>query len=220
MPQIAIIDDNVDLSGTLKKTLSHYLKKFGSSFTVITQQPFHDISLYFDFVTENEICLLVLDERLNDKPSLDGKPVHYLGNQLVLELRKQLKDFPIVMITTFSDEDDVRARESQFEYMLKRDDITDDETVANLYIPRIIRAAQRYLDSNNKELTEYNDLTKKIAAGETSEELLERLEALQVKLELPIIGYDDRAAWLEKYEEHINHLETLKSKVENILKGK
>jgi len=218
MPQIAIIDDNVDLSGTLKKTILHYLKKFGSDFTVITQQPFHDIGLYFDYVKDNEICLLILDERLNDKPSLDGVPVDYLGNQLVLELRKQLKDFPIIMITTFADEDELLEKESEFEYMLKRDDITDDENVANLYIPRIIRAGQRYLDSNNKELTEYNELTKKIAAGEISKESIDRLEALQVKLELPIIGYDDRATWLDQYETHLNELEKLKLKVERMLK--
>lgn len=220
MPQIAIIDDNVDLSGTLKKTLNYYFKKFGSDFTVITQQPFHDINEYFQYVQKNEICLLILDERLNDKPSIDGSPVNYLGNQLVIELRKQLKDFPIVMITTFSDEDDVQEKQSEFEYLLKRDDITDNESVANLYIPRIIRAAQRYLELNNKELTEYNLLTQKVAAGETSAENLKQLEALQTKLGLPVIGYDDRGAWLEKYEEHIKDLDTLKSKLEDIIKQK
>lgn len=219
MPQIAIIDDNVDLSGTLKKTIAHYFKKFGSTFSVITQQPFHDIDDYFGFVDANDICLLILDERLNDKPTMDGNPVHYLGNELVVELRKQLKDFPIIMITTFSDQDDVQAKENEFEYLLNRDDITANEETANLYIPRIIRAAQRYLDTNNKELSEYNELTKKIAAGNSTAGDIDRLEALQIKLELPIVGFDDRKVWLDQYEGHIKELETLKALIDKKIKG-
>ena len=219
MPQIAIIDDNPELSGTLKKTIEHYLKKFGSNLTVINQYPFSEIGKYFAFVAENDVCLLILDERLNDQATPEGSPVNYKGNQLVTELRKQLKDFPIMMITTFSSEEDLLDKESEFEYLLNRDDITLNEETANLYIPRLIRSAQRFLESNNKELSEYNELTQRIAGGEKKPELVQRLEALQVKLELPTAGFDDRKAWLDQYEKHIEELESLKKELYSKIKG-
>ena len=219
MPQIAIIDDNPELSGTLKKTIEHHLKKFGSNLTVISQYPFSEIGKYFSFVAENDVCLLILDERLNDQATPEGSPVNYKGNQLVTELRKQLKDFPIMMITTFSSEEDVLDKESEFEYLLNRDDITLNEETANLFIPRLIRSAQRFLESNNKELSEYNELTQRIAGGETNPEIVQRLEALQVKLELPTAGFDDRKAWLDQYEKHIEELEALKKELYSKIKG-
>ena len=220
MTKIAIIDDNPELRGTLKKAIEHYLKKFGSNLTVIDQYPFCNIGQYFDFIKENDVCLLVLDERLNDQATPEGSPVDYKGHQLVTELRMQLKDFPILMITTYSNEADLLEKENEFEYLLNRDDITLNEETANLYIPRVIRSAQRYLDANNKELSEYNILTKRVAAGETSLENIQRLEALQVKLELPSIGFDDRAFWLEQYSKHIEELETLKKELFSKIKTK
>lgn len=219
MPNIAIIDDNPESSGTLKKTLDHHLKKFGSNLSVIVQYPFADPNKYFDFIAVNDVCLLILDERLNDQATPEGSPVDYKGNQLVGQLRKQLKDFPILMITTYSNEDDVLEKESEFEYLLNRDDITLNKETANLYIPRLIRSAQRFLDSNNKELSEYNELTQRVASGETSPELIQRLEALQVKLELPNSGFDDRKVWLDQYAKHIEELEALKKELYTKIKG-
>lgn len=213
MPQIAIIDDNLDQSGTLKKTLDHYLHKFGSNLAVITQFPFDKIEYYFDFIEANEICVLILDERLNDQSGPDSGPVDYKGNELVSELRKRLKDFPIFMVTTYAPDDDLLAKFNQFEYILTRQEITEDDDGGFKYVPIIIRSAQRFLDSNNKELSEFNELTKIVAGGNNDPVVLDRLKALQVKLELPIIGYNDRNAWLDQYEVHIKELESLKQEL-------
>lgn len=216
MSQIAIIDDNIEQCGTLKKTLDYYLKRYGSKVTVICQFPFSNIDNYFDFINENDICLLILDERLNDQVSNDGSHVNYRGNELVVSLREKLKDFPIVMITTYSNDEELRQRENEFEYLLNRNEITES---ADIHIPRMIRSAQRFLDSNNEELSEFNKLTIQIASGDTSPDLLKRLEALQVKLELPMTGFDDRSIWLEQYEKHIKELQALKKELEQKLEG-
>ena len=218
MPQIAIIDDNVDQSGTLKKTLEHYLKKFGSSMSVIVQYPFADIEQYYDFISDNEVCVLILDERLNDQSTPEGGPVHYKGNELVTELRKRLKDYPIFMVTTYSPEEDLLSKFSEFEYILTRQEITEDDE-GYKFIPIIIRSAQRYLDTNNAELSEFHELTKQVASGDNDPDKIKRLEALQVKLELPSTGFDDRKAWLDQYEGHIQDLEGLKQELWNKIKG-
>ena len=214
MPKIAVIDDNPELGGTLRRFIEHYLRKFGSSFTVLYQYPFKDVRQYLEYISSNDICLLILDERLNDQITPEGSHVDYRGNQLVISLRQQLKDFPIVMITTYSDDEDLREKESEFEYLLSRDEIISNEETANIHIPRMIRAAQRFLDSNNNELAEYGEISKQVAAGNTNPELLNRLKALQTKLELPLAGFDDRAVWLDEYERHINELEALRSELD------
>lgn len=213
MPQIAIIDDNLEQSGTLKKTVDHFIKKFGSDLSVTTQFPFQNTEEYFNYIEENQVCVLILDERLNDQSGPNSGPVSYKGNELVTELRKRLKDFPIFMVTTYAPDDDLLAKFNQFEYILTRQQITEDEEGGQKYIPIMIRSAHRYLRANNKELSEFNELTKQVAAGNGNPEVLSRLQALQVKLELPVVGFDDRATWLEKYEEHIKNLEELQSEL-------
>lgn len=219
MSQIAIIDDNPEQSGTLKKFLQHYLNRFGSDLIVIDQYPFANIELYFDFIHENDVCVLILDEKLNDQATPEGGPVSYKGNELVSELRKKLKDFPIFMVTTFSTEAELVAKTSEFEYILSRAEITQDDD-GYKYVPIIIRSAQRYLDSNNEELSEFNKLTKRVAAGDRDPEIVKRLEALQVKLELPSTGFDDRKIWLDEYEDHIKELEVLKNDLQKKLNEK
>ena len=191
-----------------------------SNLTVIAQFPFQDIEQYFEFIENNEVCVLILDERLNDESDPQTGPVNYMGNELVTELRKRLKDFPIFMVTTYTPDDDLLAKFSQFEYILTRQEITEDEEGGNKFVPIIVRSGQRYLDSNNKELSEFNELSKLVAAGNKDPETISRLEALQVKLELPTIGFNDRKVWLNEYESHIQNLETLKQELWQKLQDK
>jgi len=217
MPTIAIIDDNPDQSGTLRKALQLRLNEQGSDLAVIEQFPFRDIENYFSFIQNKEVCVLILDERLNDQSTPEGEPVHYKGIELVKVLRERLKDFPIYMVTTHSDDPDVLERQDQFEAMMNRSEITVDKQEASILVVRMIRAAQRFLDSNNAELSEFNHLSKRFAAGENEPELLERLSALQSKLELPSAGFDDRKRWLDDYSNHIDELGKLKDEIDKKL---
>lgn len=211
MPSIAIIDDNLDQSDTLKIALKQYLENLKNPLQVITQFPFRDIDKYFDFIDRNDVCVLILDERLNNQSTDREEPVDYKGNELVSIIRQRYKDFPIFSVTTYSDDDDLNEKFSEFEYIIKRDDFVEE---GNKYVPIILRAAQRFLESNLQELDEYSRLTKEIASGDTDPEKIQKLKALQVKLELPISGFEDRQAWLNKYEQHIKELEELKEKLE------
>src|SRR5690348_6700583 len=99
MQKIAIIDDNSSQSGTLKKIFNYYLKKANSDMVAIDQFPFRNPDDYLDFIYENNVRLLILDEKLNQLPTPEGVPVEYRGNELVDFLRERLKDFPIVMVS-------------------------------------------------------------------------------------------------------------------------
>ena len=217
MARIAIIDDNLEQSETLANAIEVYLKKLDSPIAVITQFPFQNISDYYDFINEKDVCLLILDERLNDQKGEDGKPVAYRGNELVMELRTRLKDFPIFAITNFPGDDDLEERRSEFENIIQREKYIADGLI---YTPILIRAAQRYLESNQKELVEFENLTKEIAGGGKKRSSISRLKALQTKLELPFNGFDDRVLWLNEYEEIINSLEAFKSQLRKKIRSK
>ncbi len=214
MPSIAIIDDNLEMSGSLQTILKQHLENLEIDWDVITLFPFSDLNKYFEFIESNEIYALILDEKLNTRSNDDNTPVDYLGSQLVSVLRKRLKDFPIFSITTYPNEDELKDNESEFEFILPREDFANE---GSKYVPIIVRAANRYLDSNQRELLEFCNLAKEIAGGNADLEKKERLEILQLKLELPYDGFSERNNWLEEYSHHIKELEKLKEEIQRYL---
>jgi hypothetical protein len=217
MSNFAIIDDNQEQSSTLKTALEHYLKQNRSGFNVITQFPFKDLEDYFAFIDQENVCVLILDERLNDQSINDSGPVEYKGNQLVTIIRQRLKDFPVFMVTTHSQDGEVISKFEDFEYIISRQEFIEE---GSKFTPIIIRSAQRYLESNAKELSEYDYLTREIAQGNTNPDVIKRLNALQVKLELPTNSFDDRTAWLEEYDTRIKELEKLEAEIKKKLDTK
>jgi len=215
MAKIAIVDDNKDQSGTVKTNIEIALAEIGSDLEVITSVPFKDPNSYFDFIEQNEICVLILDEMLNDQSNDENGPVDYKGSDLITTLRTKLPDFPIFALTVIPTDGDLKEKYSLYEDIISRKEFYDD---ANKYVPKFWRAAKNYLKENIDELSEFNQLTTDISGGNTDPELIKKLQALQVKLEMPFSGFDDRNSWLKEYESQINSLEklneTIKSKLD------
>ena len=206
MATIAIVDDNPVQSGTILNNIEIAIHEFGSEFKVIATLPFPNPNDYFNFISSNDICVLILDEKLNDQPIDKNGPIDYKGSQLVTFLRHTLKDFPIYSVTNYDGVEDLQAKAQEFEEIIKRADFIKD---TNKYFARIVRAANNYLRENLDELSQYNILTAEISGGNKDPQLLKELLALQVKLELPYSGFDDRNAWLNEYELLVESLENL-----------
>jgi len=213
MAKIAIIDDNTDQSGTVKNNIEISLSEIGSDLEVITSIPFKDPNAYFDFIEKNGVCVLILDEMLNDQAIDETGPVDYKGSDLVTALRTKLPDFPIFALTVIPSDGDLKEKYSLYEDIISRKEFYED---ANKFVPKFWRAAKNYLQENIDEFSEFNELTTKISGGDKDPELIKKLQALQVKLELPFSGFDDRNAWLNEYESQINSLE----KLNEIIKSK
>ena len=81
------------------------------------------------------------------------------------------------------------------------------------YVPKIVRAAKNFLIEKNEAFEEYGILSVKISNGKADETDTLRFKELQLKLDLPLVGFDDRDTWLNKYEEKINMLEELKNQI-------
>jgi len=216
MATIAIIDDNTEQSGTILANLQIVIEEFNSEFEVITSLPFRDPNEYFDFIERNDICVFIIDEKLNDQTIDINGPIDYKGSHLVTFLRSKLKDFPIYSVTNFIDAEELKEKESEFEDVIRRNDFIQN---TNKYFPRIIRAAQKYVKENLDELSDFHQITAEISGGNKDPDLIKKLQALQIKLELPFSGFNERNVWLNEYEKQINSLEKLneviKSKLNN-----
>jgi hypothetical protein len=214
MATIAVIDDNTEQSETICTNLEIEIDKNNSGLKVISSLPFRDLQTYFNFIEQNEVCVLILDEKLNDQSILDGKPVEYKGSDLVQFLRQTLKNIPIYSITSYHYVDELKENYSQFEDIIKRTDFIED---TEKYFKKIWRLANNYLKENIDELSEFNDTLTKISSGDNDPILQKKLKALQIKLQLPFAGFDDRRSWLEEYERKLVELEELNEMIKKNL---
>jgi hypothetical protein len=207
---IAIIDDNPDQSSTAKLNIELELEGLVSSLEVITSFPLKDPNEYFDFIDRNNVCVLILDEKLNDQSFEDHGPVDYTGSQLVTILRSRLKDFPIFALTVINTDKDLSEKFSLYEDIIGRGDFIEN---ASKYVPKIWRAAKNYLNENDEAYSRFNELSKIVSNGSEDEILIKEFQSLQAKLELSFSGFEDRNSWLNEYENQINRLEEIRDKL-------
>jgi CheY-like chemotaxis protein len=215
--KIGIIDDNFDQRETLRLSLGVYLENNDSTFEVIDIFPFvtETFQEYFQWIKDENIVCLIFDERMNNETENGVGPVGYRGDQLVSIIRERFKDIPIYVITSNKGDDELTAKFSEFEDIIERQEFIDE---GDKYVDRIIRATQRYLDENKKELQTFQKLSEKVASGEYSDEEYDNLLALQTKLHLPLdVTLNDRQEWLDQYEKTILELEKLKTELQSKL---
>ncbi|WP_395042791.1 hypothetical protein [Flavobacterium sp.] len=218
MYKIAIIDDNYDQRETLRRSLDAYLEIKDSNFVVIDIFPYDTETFeeYFDWILNENIVCLIFDERMHNETEGGIGPVSYRGNQLVSIIRERYKDIPIYVITSNKTDEELTAKFSEFEDIIERQEFINE---GEKYVDRIIRSTQRYLDENNNELKEFQELSKMVASGKNTGNQMNRLLALQTKLHLPLdINLGERKDWLDEYEERIKELEALKLELELKLK--
>jgi CheY-like chemotaxis protein len=205
MSVIAIVDDNKEQRETLSIRLSMFLKKKDSKLNVIDIFPFKTYDEYYPWIENNEISVLILDEYMHNESPEGEEPVGYRGNDLVVKIRERYKYLPIFTVTAHVDDDDLQARFSEFEYIIGR------EAFDEKYIDIIIRAGQRYVTENQRELSMFDDLTRKIATGKGEPDDMEKLKALQLKLHIPLSNdLKDREDWLQEYGKQVGLLEEIK----------
>ena len=192
MPKITIVDDRKDFRTTLKRKIeAFFIKSKLKDWEVMDISPFQNKSEYFPWLLENDVVVLILDERLQENIE-ESESVNYKGSELIEEIRRHLKEFPVYAITNYSRDPDLQSKFPLFDEILDRDSFYSK---ADEYITRFIRSGQRYIQSHNKILTRISELSQKLAVGDaTNEETLE-LRGLQEGLNLSSVEIIDREAW-------------------------
>lgn len=214
MKVFLIIDDNKEQAETVQTNIQIVLDSHNTEYAINTLFPFEKIEDYFAYIEENEVCVLILDEKLNNQPNADGKTVDYLGHNLVTILRSRIKDLPIYTITNYANDSDLQHVFSEYEQIISRKDFYESP---EKYVPIMVRAASKFVDRSSELLSELTQLSQEIASGDKSTEKIARLKALQTSLELPLISFDDRQSWLDEYEKQLTDLKSVKDELEKRL---
>ena len=213
MAKIAIIDDNKDQRETYAIRLKQFLKELNSDIQVVESFPFENPSDYYGFIDIEDISAMIVDEKLHNDSQPDKPPVGYNGSDLVMHIRERYKYIPFFTLTNFPEDQVIQEKVNEYDYIFSKKDFTIKQ------VEIIQRACQRYFNENLKELSMYNDLTRKIASGNIEKGDIEKLKALQEKLQIPVsTDLSDREEWLKEYEQQIESLEEIKLKLEKKLK--
>jgi hypothetical protein len=222
VPAIGIIDDRDQPRETLARAIEVNIPKElkGVGWMVNDSPPLSRLNDYPSWLRENDIAVLIVDERLTEQTKTGIGHVDYDGHKLVDFLRIRLPDFPIYIVTAFPNDTAVKDRFKDVEEIVDRKNFTRS---AKKTVPRLIRAGQRYFDNFQEQLTELSTLSQKIALGEETDADVDRVKALQIFLQMPFITDPEtaRSKSLTELEEKLSEFDALKKQIEvHLKKGK
>lgn len=211
MPSIAIIDDRKDARDTMKINLDLALS---GNWTSIDIEPFENIEDYPSWIIENEIVAFLLDERLHEQSVIYQNQISYSGHDLVDFIREHFSTFPIFIVTAYPEDQELLDRFKDVEDIIERAKF--NEKYAD-YVPRVLRSAQKYLDTFENELSELSKIAAKIAHGKYDDSEMNRLKAIQAKIgfAFPTKTFIQRSELLDKCEKVLKQLEDLKKRIDD-----
>jgi hypothetical protein len=215
MPAIGIIDDRDSARQTLYRAIDRNipreLKEAG--WLVNESPPLPRLNDYSAWLAENDIAVLILDEKLTEQAKHGVGNVDYQGHNIVDFLRTRLPDFPIYIITAYPKDPAVIKRFKDVEGIENRKDFTQE---AKKTVPRLIRAGQRYFDSFQQQLAEVSKISKRVALGKETDADIDRLRALHELLHMPYITdpNTERSRTLTDLEEKLDEFEELRKEIE------
>lgn len=216
MPAIGIIDDRKDIRETLRMSVNLELN---APWKTLDIHPLKSLEEYLSWITENEIAVMLLDERLHEQGLKGKNSVNYDGHDLVDYLRKRFKTLPIFVITAFSDDEDLQQRFGEVEGIISRQEFTEK---AKVFVARFIRAGQKFVETFEAELQELSEKAQKIAQGKATKSDKQRAMAIREKMNMafPLEEYTDRNEWLVKFENKLKELEKATSRASKYIKRK
>jgi len=194
MPTIAVVDDKRDNRKTRIRLIEGSIPE---GWEVLGESPLPSVEQYPAWIMENEVAVLVLDERL------DG--FNYTGTGLAKYLRKHLPDFPIYLVTSYKGPENTEDRVI-FERSFNRSDF---DPKVELYVPRMVRAGRRFINEFEGDLSRLSKAAAKIAEGKGTNEDKKAAAAIQTGLNIAFqVGeFSDRADWINRFESAVQELE-------------
>lgn len=200
---LGIVDDKRTQRTSFKRKIERNLKN--TPWSVIDRKPFFDLNDYPQWILENEISALILDERLNEE-AVDGKNVGYYGHEVAEFIRASIPDMPLYSITNYERTADLRNSISSFNLVLGRSKFDGD--IEN-YLNTITKSGEDYFRKNSQKLSRLGEIAELIASGSISNELMEEMKALQTYLSIPHLSslVNHRTIFLNDLE---STLETMK----------
>lgn len=212
MKNIGLIDDKNVSRRAFKLKVELALEVYYPGWKIIDRKPFKEYFMYRQWILENDISVLIIDERLDEEKLDDGTFVRYFGSDLVKDLRKFLKDFPIYCITNIEITPQLKEALSFFNLTINKQRF--DEEVEN-YLSLFIRSGLSFYTEYKKELSRLGELSEIIAKGDKTEEILTEINSLQTRLTIPHIdlGLRNREEYNKELESKIKDIKVWKKEL-------
>ena len=211
MSTIGILDDRPDEADTTKSIISRNLHD--ANWGVVSVPLLPTTGRIVEWLTDQSINVLVVDQKLNDNPST---PVNYSGHDVIQEVRRGLPDLPVYMLTAFSDTPEVVSNLSAMEELVPRGDLGKRAVVL---VARMKRAGETFEHRFRTSLNRISQLSQKQATSSLSAAEKKELKSLQITLSLSDRSAS-RAEILPDLENEVKKLELLRVKAEKLLKKK
>ena len=214
MTSIGVIDDRNEERQIIVSGIR--FGKNDDAWNIVDSKPLTKLEEYPAWIGQNKICALVIDELLDEKIN-GGTAVEYKGHDLVDFIRQHFPTFPIFVVTSYSNDPSLRERFKDVEDIVERQIFSSNYKD---YVPRIIRAAQQYLNVFQEELSELALFAQRVATGEAvSDNEQARAQAIQTKLDIAysINAISDISNWLDGASEIVEKIEELRKEIENRL---
>ena len=211
MPTIAVVDDRQESRDTLARALRLTLR---NEWQIVSQEPLPQLDDYPSWISAEKISVLVLDELLNEQPTVSGTAVMYRGNELVHFLRQRLSTLPIFIVTAHASDPDLRARFGEVEDVIDRTAFNQDRAG---YGQRFARASQRYLEAFDRDLAVLSQIAAKTAAGDAvSPAERDQLTAIQQRIDLTfsIEHIESRSQWVAEMEAVLRDYDQLRQDIQ------
>ena len=204
MPTVLLVDDRRDYRETIVLNLKMYL---GAGWVVRDNPPLDQLSAYPSWIGDEDAAVLILDERLGEQKSDSGIHVAYSGHLVVEFLRRSMPTFPIFVLTSYPEDEELVERFGSVEEIIPRGEFGEHPEG---YVDRIKRSGQRFLEVHERELSELAELSARMATGRANPSDRKRIAALHHLLSLPYSGLGgDLAEWLSGMEGLVEGLEAI-----------
>lgn len=217
MNVIGLIDDRVDVLETTSNAIKVLLYEEYEGWDLISSQPFSELDEYRTWIIENNLGVVIVDQKLNEK-KINGKDYSiFLGNEVISYIRENFKDLPLFGLTTFS----VTAMDNVKPIAYDIIERSKFEPNIEFFVRMFVKSGDNYYKLNRNKLERLSQLAENIALGKSTEDEKNEAKGLQTDLILPHYSENiiDRETYLSEIDESLKKFAELKIDIEKYLKG-
>ena len=217
MPAIGIVDDRNQQREQIRGVFDSCFED--DNWQCIDTSPLIDMNQYAAWIVENDISVLVLDERLHEEAQENGVHAAYNGHELAEFLRQGNSTLPIYVVTSFTSDEDLVDKKMIVENIIDREEFGGRD--ACMHVSRMLRAGMHYSEIFQEDLSEISRLANKVAIGVADEGDIESLRAKQtsIKLAFPVDMLTDRQQWINELDKETQLFDDLRDRLEKYLQG-
>ncbi|RTY96038.1 hypothetical protein [Flavobacterium sp. GT3R68] len=214
MRYIGLIDDRERTRTSLRNAiLLPFLTDGNKEWDVIDIEPLSSKADYQSWVLENEISVLIIDEKLNESSVVD-----YLGHDVVILLRAVYPELPIFCITAAKRDDDLNENYKNYNFILSKSDF---EKNTNEWVNLFVKSGSDFYDKYSSKKDRLSELAAIVSSsdGEVSPEIKEEMNKIQEFLSITHnVDTVSTEAWLREFSAEIKEFDELLIKIESNLK--